>query len=90
MGFSGQGSSFLKLREPAMSRQELSSASGTDWDHLPHPLDQRAEMTIPRRHRVLHRDRVLAFVVNANDTATVTALVVQNLLDHMRLNADVA
>src|SRR5262245_30288694 len=62
------------------------------WNHLAllATLDQRAEVTIPRRHRLLHRDRVLAFVVNADHAAPVAGSMIQNLLDDKGLDSDVA
>src|SRR5262249_13869662 len=86
------------LRGAGLSRRErsiiikLSPASGLNRDHLPllATLDQRAEVTVPRRHRVLYRARILGFVVNAEDATLVAGLMIQNLFHHMRLNADVA
>src|SRR5262249_48226102 len=56
-------------------------------------LDQRAEVTIPRLDRVLHRACVSAFVVDAADATNAApgpALMIENLFDDMRLNAEVA
>jgi hypothetical protein len=53
-------------------------------------FDQRNDVVIPHCHNLLNRDCVLRFIVNARNSTLVTALVVQERLDDMRLDPEVA
>src|SRR6516225_4620283 len=52
-------------------------------------LDQRADVVFPERQRVADLTLIGALVVDAGDAAPVPGLMVENLLDHMRQNAEI-
>ena len=64
---------------------------GPDRDHLSllAPLDQRSDVTIPRRHGGLYLALVSRAIVNSRDPAAVAGSMVQEFLDHMRHDAEI-
>src|SRR5262249_59097163 len=65
-------------------------ARGTQWQHpVLTALDQRADVVFPHRERVAHLALIGAVVVDAGDAAPVPGLMVENLLDHVRQNAEI-
>src|SRR6266511_5612013 len=71
-----------------------SASRGRPWrvgDHLAlAALDQRAQMVMSRRQRVAHLALVTRSVVDASRASLVAGLVVKDLLDDVRLHADVS
>ena len=64
---------------------------GPDRDQLSllAPLDQRGDVTIPRRHGGLYLALVSRAIINSRDAAAVAGSMVEDFLDHMRRDSEV-